>query len=270
MHRFFAIALLSAFSLGACAQPAPPAATAAAPGTSTAAAAKAAPAAGNAEQKVRQALADLAPGTQPDYVGAAPFAGFREVLLDGQVFYVSDDGRYLMQAQPLDIQARRPAASPGLMAYRSKALAGVPETERIVFSPPNPKHTISVFTDVECGYCRRMHQEIAEYNRLGIAVEYLAFPRMGPASDDFREMISVWCASDRKQALTGAKAGNRVPNRQCTSPVAAHYDLGQRIGVTGTPAVFAADGSQLGGYLPPAQMIQALDRLAAEAAGGGR
>src|SRR5690606_21313564 len=163
---------------------------------------------------------------------------------------------------------RRPAASPGLMAYRSKALAGVPETERIVFSPSDPKHTITVFTDVECGYCRRMHQEIAEYNRLGIAVEYLAFPRMGPASDDFRDMISVWCAQDRQKALTSAKSGIPVAARQCTSPVARHYDLGQRIGVTGTPAVFAADGSQLGGYLPPQQLLQALDRLATGAAGG--
>ncbi len=265
MHRFLAAALLSAFSLCACAQPAPPSGKAAA----TPAAGPAPAASTSPEHAVREALNQLAPGTEPDYVGAAPFAGFREVLFDGQVFYVSDDGRYLIQAQPLDIQARRPAASPGLMAYRRKALEAVPEQERIVFAPPNPRHTISVFTDVECGYCRRMHQEVAEYNRLGIAVEYLAFPRMGPSSDDFRDMISVWCAGDRKQALTRAKAGNPVAARQCTSPVARHYDLGQRIGVTGTPAVFAADGSQLGGYLPPQQMLQALDRIATGAAAAG-
>lgn len=264
MHRFFATALLSAFSLCACAQPAGNTAT---PGVG---AATKASVAADAEGNVRQALAQLVPGAQPDYVGDAPFAGFREVLLSGQVLYVSDDGRFLMQTQPLDIQARRPAASPGLMAFRRKALAEVPEQQRIVFSPPNPKHTISVFTDVECGYCRRMHQQIAEYNRLGIAVEYLAFPRMGLGSDDFREMVSVWCADDRKQALTQAKAGTPVPGKQCTSPVAMQFTLGQRIGVTGTPAVFAADGSQLGGYVPPEQLLQALDRLAAGEAGGAR
>ncbi|KAF1686585.1 disulfide bond formation protein DsbC [Pseudoxanthomonas broegbernensis] len=259
MYRILATALLGAFSLGACAQPAPPA------GGASPAAKPAA--AGSAEQHARQALAQLVPGAQPDYIGDAPFAGFREVLLSGQVLYVSDDGRFLMQSQPFDIQARRPAASPGLMAFRRQALEGVPEQERIVFSPPNPKYTISVFTDVECGYCRRMHQEIAEYNRLGIAVEYLAFPRMGMGSDDFRDMVSVWCSADRKRALTQAKAGTRVPGKQCTSPVAMHYALGQRIGVTGTPAVFAQDGSQLGGYMPPQQMIQALERMSAEAGG---
>ena len=267
MSRFLAAALLGAVSLSACAQPAPPAAPAAA--APKAPAANAPAAAGSPEEAVRAALAQIAAGTQADYVGAAPFAGFREVLFDGQVLYVSDDGRYLMQAQPFDLQARQPAASPGLMAFRRGEIAKVPENERIVFSPPNPKYTVSVFTDIECGYCRRMHQEIAEYNRQGIAVEYLAFPRMGLASDDFRDMVSVWCSADRKQALTQAKSGTRVQKKECTSPVAMHYTLGQRIGVSGTPAVFAPDGTQLGGYMPPAQMRAALDRLSGETATAG-
>ena len=271
MFRVLSVALLGALSLTACAQPAAPGATPAAkPGSSAAApAAKDNP---NADQTVRSALAGLDPKFKPDYIGAAPFPGFREVLVGGQVLYVSDDGRYLMQAQPFDLQARQPAASPGLMAFRRGEIAKVPENERIVFSPPNPKYTVSVFTDIECGYCRRMHQEIAEYNRQGIAVEYLAFPRMGLASDDFRDMVSVWCSADRKQALTQAKSGTRVQKKECTSPVAMHYTLGQRIGVSGTPAVFAPDGTQLGGYMPPAQMRAALDRLSGETstAGGSR
>src|SRR5690606_5543494 len=115
----------------------------------------------------------------------------------------------LLHAQPIDLQARRPAASEGLKAFRREALATAPEADRIVFSPPNPSYTVTVFTDAECGYCRRMHQQIAEYNRLGIAVEYLAFPRMGMASDDFRDMVSVWCAADRRKALTEAKSEER-------------------------------------------------------------
>jgi len=261
MSRSPVFALLCAISLGACAQPAPP--PQAGQGPAPAAAATPAPAAGTPEARVREALRGLVPDMQPEYVGQAPFPGFREVLLGGQVVYVSDDGRYLMQAQPFDIQARQPAASHGLMEFRRKLLAEVPARERIVFAPPNPKYTISVFTDVECGYCRRMHQDIAEYNRLGIAVEYLAFPRMGMGSDDFRDMISVWCADDRRQALTQAKSGQRVPRKECTNPVAMQYTLGQRLGVTGTPAVFAPDGTQLGGYMPPAQLRAALDRLAA-------
>ena len=186
MFRPLAVALLCAISLGACAQPAPSTPDKAAGGAKPGAAGK-----GGPEQAVRAALAEVVPGAEPDYLGAAPFPGFREVLLEGQVLYVSDDGRYLLQSQPIDLKARAPAASPGLNAYRRKVLAGVPKEERIVFAPANPAYTVTVFTDVECGYCRRMHEQIAEYNRQGIAVEYLAFPRMGMASQDFRDMVPV-------------------------------------------------------------------------------
>lgn len=261
MIRIAFAALLGAASLSACAQPAQPA-KAASPG------APAPAAGGDVDQRVRSALAQLDPNFKPDYLGAAPFPGFREVVVGGQVLYVSDDGRYLLQAQPFDIQARQFASSEGLLAYRRKELASVPASQRIVFAPPNPKYTVSVFTDVECGYCRKLHSEIAELNKQGIAVEYLAFPRMGLASQDFKDMVSVWCAADRKQALTAAKQGKAIAARDCTNPVALEYKLGERLGVNGTPAIFGPDGTQLGGYLPPAQLRQALDRRA-EAAGKG-
>jgi len=262
---FFALLCLA--SLSACAQPASPAKAPAKP-------AAAAPAPAGTDQRVRAALTTLDPDFKPDYIGAAPFPGFREVVVGGQVLYVSDDGRYLIQAQPFDIQARQFAASEGLLAYRRDQLAKVPRSERIVFSPPNPKYTISVFTDIECGYCRKLHSEIDELNRQGIAVEYLAFPRMGLGSQDYKDMVSVWCAPDRKQALTAAKNGKPVTERSCKSPVNMEYDLGQRLGVNGTPAIFGPDGMQLGGYLPPAQLRAALDKRgavgAAAAAGGSR
>lgn len=253
MARFLAAALLCALSLSACAQSPAPSAPAGTP--APAADAKA------AETRVRSALGELDPNFTPDYIGAAPFAGFREVVVSGQVLYVSDDGRYLMQAQPYDIDKRALATSEGLLAYRRGLLAQIPASDRISFVPPNAKYTVTVFTDTECGYCRRLHQDIAELNRNGIGVEYVAFPRMGPGSQDFADMISVWCADDRRAAMNSAKAGQPVAARNCTSPVAMQYALGQKLGVSGTPAVFAADGSQLGGYLPPAQMKAALDKL---------
>ena len=270
MFRILATALLCAISLGACAQSTPPAAKAPAAPAKPAASSTAAPAApaaaGSAEAKVREVLRLVVPDA-PEYVGAAPFAGFREVLLGGQVLYVSDDGRYLIQSQPFDLKERKPAASAGLMAYRAKLVASIPGQDRIVFAPPDTRHTVTVFTDIECGYCRRMHQQIAEYNKLGIAVEYVAFPRMGPASADWVAMESVWCAADRKAALSSAKAGKKVAAKTCANPVAGQFAIGQRVGVSGTPAVFAADGSQLGGYLPPEQMLKVLDGTAAAPAG---
>ncbi len=252
MFRIAIAALLGAISLTACAQqPAPaPAAKASLPAGDAA-----------ADQRVRDALKQLDPNFAPDYIGPAPFAGFREVVVSGQVLYVTDDGQYLMQSQPYDIGKRALATSEGLLAYRRKLLASLPHSDRIVFAPPNAKYTISVFTDIECGYCRKLHQDIAELNRQGIAVEYLAFPRMGMGSKDSTDMISVWCASDRKAALTAAKSDRPVAARTCTNPVAMQYNVGQQLGINGTPAIFAADGTQLGGYLPPAQLKAALEKL---------
>lgn len=254
MSRYLLATLLTVMSLTACAQsPAPAVATAA---TATTSASDPA-----IDARVRASLGQLDPNFSPDYIGAAPFAGFREVVVSGQVLYVSDDGKYLLQAQPYDISRRAMATSEGLLAYRRGLLAQVPAEQRISFVPPNAKYTVTVFTDTECGYCRKLHQDIAELNRNGIGVEYLAFPRMGPGSQDFNDMISVWCADDRKTAMNNAKAGQPVGARTCTSPVAMHYELGQKLGVNGTPAIFAADGTQLGGYVPPAQLKAALEGL---------
>lgn len=272
MIRYASAALLGALSLSACAQAPQPAQEAAQDASPAPAAADGADAAaGTPEARVRAALRGLDASVEPSYVGAAPFAGFREVLVEGQTLYVSDDGRYLLQATPFDLRTRQFAVSPNLLEHRRKLLAQAPRGDRIVFAPADPAYTISVFTDVECGYCRRLHQEIGELNAQGIAVEYLAYPRMGLGSQDYKDMVSVWCAADKRQALTDAKAGKKVAARDCKNPVNMQYDLGQQLGVTGTPAIFAADGNQLGGYLPPAQLRQALDRLAAaESSGGGR
>lgn len=266
MPRLITAALLGALSLTACAQaPQAPAAdkpTAAKPATASTAAS------GSAEDRARAAIAKLNPRAKVEYVGAAPLPGFREVIAGGQLLYVSDDGRYLMQGAVLDLEAQEDLMqnSPALAEHRRKLIATIPHAERIVFAPPNAKYTVTVFTDIECGYCRKLHGEVGELNRLGIAVEYLAFPRMGLGSQDHKDMISVWCAPDRKRALTDAKAGKPVVPRDCKNPVTMEYDVGQRVGVSGTPAIYSAEGVQLGGYLPPAALRAKLDELAAKKA----
>ena len=128
------------------------------------------------------------------------------------------------------------------------------------------KAVLTVFTDIDCGYCRRMHQEMAEYNRLGITIEYLFYPRDGIGSEAFDKAVSVWCSADRRAALTAAKAGQALPKADCANPVTRDYDLGRRIGLDGTPAIYAPDGTQLGGYVAPAEMLARLDEIAAKPA----
>ena len=223
-----------------------------------------------AQQMVRQAIKSLAANVQVDSIEPAPMPGFYQVIAAGQMLYVSTDGKYAMHGDVIDLSRRQNLSDDAWARFRKAELAKVPASERIVFAPPNPKYTITVFTDIECGYCRKLHSQIGELNRQGIAVEYLAFPRMGLGSQDYKDMVSVWCAADRKQALTAAKSGKPVVSKTCaSSPVNMEYDLGQRLGVNGTPAIFGPDGSQLGGYLPPDQLRAALDKRATAAAAGG-
>jgi thiol:disulfide interchange protein DsbC len=265
------IAALGAISLSACAQAPDPAGAPQRPAAQSVAQAQAqAPEAeaGTPDARAIAAIRSLNPQVQVERVVAAPMPGFRQAIVGGQVVYVSDDGRYVFVPGPggavFDAQAKRNLSEDALAGMRQELLKKIPASDRIVFAPARPVHTVTVFTDVACGYCRRLHEEVAEYNRQGIAVEYLAFPRMGIGSEDYKTMVSVWCANDRKKALTDAKAGRNVPNRTCKTPVDMHYDIGQRVGLTGTPMILAADGTQLGGYVPPAQLREALDKLAAE------
>lgn len=259
--------LLGVASLSACAQS--PAPGAAADAAETAPAGKApAVAPGTADERALAAIRSLNDKIQVDRVAAAPLPGFREVVVGGQVLYVSDDGRYLLQGSLFDVEQKKDLSQVGLAVVRRELLKTVPTKDRIVFAPPNPTYTVSVFTDVECGYCRKLHQDIAEYNKRGIAIEYLAFPRMGLASEDFRKMEAVWCAPDRRKAITDAKNDRPVPARRCTSPVRMQYDIGQRVGLTGTPMIITAEGVQMPGYMPPDALRAALDKLAAEGEGG--
>ena len=264
MKRLLATALLGALSLTACAQ-APQS-----PAAQTQGQAKAPANSSAADAKVRAALSKLNPDVSVEYIGVAPLPGFREVIAGGQLVYISDDGRYLVQGAVVDLQRENRDLmrdSAALAKFRQKLIDTVPVSDRIVFAPPNPKYTVTVFTDIECGYCRKLHSEIAELNRQGIAVQYMAFPRMGLGSKDHQDMISVWCASDRRRALTNAKGGGSIERRDCKNPVSMEYNIGQRIGVDGTPAIFTADGTQLGGYLPPGNLRLALDQWA-EGKGG--
>jgi thiol:disulfide interchange protein DsbC len=262
IRRTLPVALL--LSLTACA--AEPAAQPAAP----AAAAKASAAAGrpavaaDTEAAVRAALADLAPGAEVGKVSASPIPGFSEVPLEGRVIYVSDDGKYLIQGTLFDIAARESLTAASESVIRKQLLGTIGDDRKITFAAAEPRHVITVFTDIDCGYCQRMHEQIADYNQLGITVDYLFYPRGGIGSESFEKAVSVWCAPDRNRALTVAKAGLALPKGNCTNPVTMDYDLGRRMGLDGTPAIYNPDGVQLGGYLEPRAMLARLEELAAK------
>jgi thiol:disulfide interchange protein DsbC len=220
------------------------------------------------EAVVRAAVESLVPGAQIDSIAESKAENFYEVVLMGQVLYISRDGRYLFQGSLFDIPARLDLTENARAKLRLAGLKEAGPERRIIFAPENPKYRLTVFTDIDCGYCRRMHQQIAEYNERGISIEYLFYPRAGVGSEAFDKAVSVWCSDDRHKAMTDAKAGMALDKKQCSNPIEADHALGNRIGVNGTPAVFTEDGVQLGGYVPPDQLLQRLEQLAASKTGG--
>ncbi len=209
--------------------------------------------------EVKTLIARKIPGIKAEDIHVSPVNGLFEVSLGSSVGYVTSDGKYLITGDMYELETRTNMTETRRTATRIKALAGLKDDQLIVFSPPHPKHTVTVFTDMDCGYCRQLHSEIAQYNKLGISVRYAAFPRTGPGSASWKKAEAVWCSKDRKDALTRAKLGQAVNAAQCVTPVAAEYELGNQIGVNGTPSIFTESGEMVGGYVPAAQLAQYLD-----------
>lgn len=210
----------------------------------------------------REELAAKLNGVDPSDIGDSPVPGVYEVSVGANVAYVTSDGRYLLEGELYDLETSRNLTEQTRAASRVDLLDNVDPGEMIVFSPENGevKHSITIFTDIDCGYCRQFHREIDQVNALGIEVKYLFYPRTGPDTESWTKADKVWCASDRNAALTRAKLGGNVPDASCAdTPVGEHYDLGQQVGVRGTPAVFSETGELLGGYLPPATLIKRLE-----------
>jgi thiol:disulfide interchange protein DsbC len=211
----------------------------------------------------RAEIAKKLPGAKAEDIVPTPAKGIFEVRLGGDVAYVSADGRYLFTGDMYDLDSRENLTELGRADTRRKLLAKLDEKDMIVFAPADKaKHTITVFTDVDCGYCRKLHSEIEQINKLGVRVRYMAYPRSGPGTPDWAKMERVWCSKDRNEAITQAKLGKDVNAPNCSAPVAKQYELGEQMGVRGTPAIFTAKGDYIGGYLPPQKLLQELDQLA--------
>ncbi|MDS4029631.1 MAG: DsbC family protein [Candidatus Contendobacter sp.] len=198
-------------------------------------------------------------GEKPDSVAPTAIPGLYEVVLGGQVLYLSEDGRFAVQGDMVDLGSRANLTENRRGELRGKAIAAVGESNMVVFAPEGPvKHTVTIFTDIDCGYCRKMHSQIADYNKEGIKIRYLMFPREGIGSESYHKAVSIWCANNRQEAMTKAKRGESIEPKTCDNPVQAQYELGDKLGVRGTPSMVLESGEMLPGYVPPAQLARLL------------
>jgi len=216
-------------------------------------------------EEVRAKVSGMFQEIRPEHINVSPIDGWYTVQKGSIVAYVSADGRYLLQGDLIDLENDVNLSEQTRTMARRELMSSISADQVIAFTPTDIKYTVTVFTDVECTYCRKLHSQIDEYLAQGIEVRYLLYPRNGPASRSWSTSEDVWCAQDRNQALTAAKLGRDFETQKCdSSAVADHYVLGQSVGLTGTPAIIFEDGTLVSGYLPPATLSSRLQQLAAD------
>ncbi|PCI22979.1 MAG: disulfide bond formation protein DsbC [Piscirickettsiaceae bacterium] len=204
-------------------------------------------------------LSKVIPGVVEENISATPVAGLYQVIVGARIIYVSKEGRYIIQGEMVDLSTRENLTEVSLKNVRKVELAKLDESEMIVFPAKTEKHVITVFSDIDCGYCRKLHSQLSSYTDAGITVRYLFFPRSGVNTESYYKAVSVWCAKDRNQALTDAKLNNKVVKKSCDNPVKRHMDIGKSFGVTGTPSIIAGDGTMIPGYVPAQELIKHLN-----------
>lgn len=210
------------------------------------------------EAVIKQSLSRAIPAAAIDHVVPSPLDGISEVLVGMNVFYVSNDGKYVFEGKLIDMSTRTNLTEAILGKVRKEAISAIDEKSMIVFPAKEERHTITVFTDIDCGYCRKLHNEIGAYNAKGITVRYLSFPRSGPDTPSYDKAVSVWCADDRNKAMTTAKSGGKLSPKDCQNPVKDHFNVGVEMGVAGTPAIVMENGALLPGYLPAKKLADEL------------
>lgn len=215
-----------------------------------------------AQRKASGPLADKLEkmvGQRPDSIGPSAAPGLLEAKWGSNFAYITADGEYAVFGDMVNINTLDEVTEKSRRGTRLAELKELGVENMIEFAPPSPKYTVTVFTDIDCGYCRMLHRHMPEYNEQGIAVHYVFYPRTGPGTDSFRKAEAVWCSADRQAAMTAAKTNGDIQgSTDCVNPIQREWELGQRIGLRGTPMIVLPNGDTIAGYVPPAELMSRL------------
>lgn len=208
---------------------------------------------------LKQQLNKALPNLSIDTLQEVDNTGLYEGVINGEVVYFSADGRYVLQGELVSLESRTNLTEQRRISLRKGLLEDLNEKDMIIFEPEQVQHTLTVFTDIDCVYCRKMHSQIDQYQDLGIRIRYMAYPRGGIGSESYDDAVTVWCNDDRHDAMTRAKSGEELEAKTCDNPVEAEFNVGRQLGVQGTPALFLESGQMLPGYVPPERLKTILD-----------
>lgn len=228
-----------------------------------------APAKVTIEERLKSQLEEKFPDIGVDMVRKSAYPGLYEAAMGDEVVYVSPDGKFMIfggtmlgiEGQPINLTQISKAAFDAQRApMRAAELAKLDMSTTLTFAAPNQKYEINVFTDIDCGYCQKLHKDVPALNQLGITVHYLGYPRAGLNTPSYQKLVNVWCAEDPKKAMTMAKNRQPIPDKTCKNALDKHMELVRKFGLSGTPAIVLNDGRLIGGYVPPQQLLAMLQQ----------
>lgn len=205
-------------------------------------------------ERVRLNLTTLLPNIAIETVQTTPVPGLYEVTIGPRIVYVTGDGRYLFQGELIDLELRESLTSGRLESLKMAAVEALGEANMLIFKPQKTQHTVTVFTDIDCAFCRKLHENMDQYLAQGIKIRYLFYPRSGQNSASYIKAVSVWCSKDRNAALTAVKAGHSIKQNYCQHPVQKHMLLAEQLGVSSAPVLILENGELLPSYLPADQL----------------
>lgn len=220
---------------------------------------------------IKTTLKKIMPSATPDSIAESVIPGVYEIVYGAQIVYMTGDGKFMFEGDVYDVNKRVNVTENKRALGRKKVIDSIDQKSLIVFKPEGieTKHVITAFTDIDCGYCRKLHGEMADYNKKGIEVRYAAFPRSGLQTPSYFKALSVWCAKDQNKAMNFAKGGAKLEQLQklaqvdndkyCKESIAKHFNLARDVGVTGTPTLMLDNGQVIPGYVPPDRLIKMLD-----------
>ncbi len=208
---------------------------------------------------IKKSISTILPGKKIDVISPSPVKGVYEVVIGAQLLYFSQDGQFMIDGDLFDVKQRKDLSSPVRENARAKIVVDAVEKGGITYkTKEEPKHKVTVFTDIDCGYCRKLHNDMDGYLKNGIQVSYLFMPRAGLKSNSFRKAVNAVCADDPNKALTEVKNGKAIADKSCDNTIAAQYNLAREIGIRGTPGIITEEGKIFPGYLPPDALLQRL------------
>jgi len=202
-------------------------------------------------------------GLNIEHVENSPVSGVFTVVSKEGISYATENGDYIFTGNLFKVNGQDVEN-----VTESALLKGVQNfannTQTIDYKSPNEKYVIAIFTDITCGFCQKLHHDIAEYLRAGISIKYLAYPRMGLNSVVSKNMASIWCSSEPKKAFDEAMKDNVLPNnkpsKECRELIAAQFDMGSTMQLKGTPTSITLKGKPFvfTGYVTPESMAKQL------------